>query len=200
MATRDHVRDFLLPLESDPVVALRDALTEAAATDPELATRLRALASQIEKHPLSLDVPDDGLGIGGISGRATPLLAAGYLRAREALRSGARIGDLGEAVAKAEAALARLEPDFVSELATSLGRRMTVDRSFRRRLDAAAADVRSAIAPAGPGKQAMEAMARAVGGSGEGFCTICVDGQCRPGTFEECMVVIVIIVVIVVAK
>jgi len=198
MPTADHVREFLQPLDEDPVLSFRDEVVAAAAADPEVLRELRSIASHFERHVLSKDLPDDGPEIGGILRRATPLVAAGYLRANDALKRGGRVGNLHEAIAKTQHAVERVEPDFAVELGRAIQRKRAASPRFRERLDAAAAVLHADLGNAAGGGSPT-ALAKPVGGGGgDPFCVICANGNCSPGTEAECLLLVVIIIVVVV--
>jgi hypothetical protein len=187
-------------LDEDPVLTFHDAVLDAAATDPELIGGLRAISSHFERHVLSRDLPDNGPEIGGIPRRATPLVAAGYLVAKNALKRGRRVGDLREAIAKTRRAIEQVEPDFAVELAKAIQRRQSENARFRAQLDEAAQAIRTDLGTkSGNGSPTTVAMISG-GGGGEGFCTICANGDCYPGTEAECLILIVIVIIIVVTK
>ncbi len=202
MATADHVRDFLSPLEDDPVVALRDAFVEAGSKDPALAKALLAIGQEMGKHSLSPRVAKEGPRIGGLSPQVTPVFTVGYMRARQALLSGHGVGDFAAAADKALKAMKRLEPDFGAQLAFAVDNRMAKSPTFRRRIFSAAAEAEAGIGFSKEADKQVIAMRQNTGGGSgdDSWCTICVNGSCRPGSNAECWLGIVIIIIIVVTK
>jgi hypothetical protein len=199
MPTADHVRGFLLALDEDPVLTFRDEVLAAAVADPQLVGGLRSISRHFERHVLDKGLPDDGPKIGGFPRRATSLIAAGYLAANNALKKGRQVGDLREAIAKTTRAVERVEPDFAVELAKAIEKKRATSARFRSHLDDAAAVIAGDLETKSTSGSTALAMISG-GGGGEGFCTICANGDCYPGSEAECLILIVIVIIIVVTK
>jgi hypothetical protein len=214
---RDHARDFLMPI--DPRGSIHEIgrlLLEAARKDKSIAEKFNIIQKKmgdgkpiiglehsvmyerIKSRQSILDIPTAPEWL-------RPLLAVGYLSAKQSVKSGKAAKILNDPKASLDKVIKladNLETDFLGELLVKTAIRAREDSKFAKTLHDGAAEFRRLVGDLYTHEAKNPGITAKATNNNGGTCTACTTGPSGATTCGPipCWVIIVIIIVIIVGK